>query len=74
MDRFHDRSLPLCDECDEPAVWVRRTQFAGSHSFCERHARCKEDFGQEDDSYFYWEALLSGDSEGDDLGRDTSTD
>ena len=63
MDRFHDRSLPLCDECDQPATWVRRTQFSGNHFFCTTHAEQKENFGQEDDSYFYWEKLTQPEGE-----------
>lgn len=25
--------------CDEPAAYIRHTQFAGSHPLCEKHAR-----------------------------------
>ncbi len=39
--------------CDEPAVWIRHTQFAGDHPFCEDHAKMEEDFGV-NDSYAYW--------------------
>jgi len=42
-----------CIECDELAVWVRHTQFAGDHPFCDEHAKQETDFG-EDDSYTYW--------------------
>jgi hypothetical protein len=42
-----------CLECDRPAVWIRHTQFAGDHPYCDTHARQEKDFG-EDDSYTYW--------------------
>lgn len=42
-----------CLECGEPAVWVRATQFAGDHPYCEKHAKEEKDFGC-DDSYAYW--------------------
>ena len=50
-----------CVMCDEPAVWVRHTQFAGEHPFCEHHAKMEEDFGV-NDSYAYW-SLTDGDNE-----------
>ena len=43
-----------CIECDEPAEWVRSTQFAGDHPYCERHAMKQSDFNDEPDSYSYW--------------------
>lgn len=43
-----------CMECSEPAVWVRSTQFAGDHPYCERHAEKQSDFEDEPDSYSYW--------------------
>lgn len=43
-------------DCDKPAHWVRHTQFAGSHPFCDAHAREQKDFGK-DDSYEFWEEL-----------------
>ncbi|MEK9175411.1 MAG: ASCH domain-containing protein [Patescibacteria group bacterium] len=43
-----------CDKCDEPAIWVRKTQFSGDHFFCDADAKVEKDFGQEDPSYFYW--------------------
>lgn len=45
-----------CDEtgCGSQADWVRCTQFSGDHFFCENHARLEANFGQRDDSYFYW--------------------
>ena len=42
-----------CVMCDEPAVWVRHTQFAGEHPYCEDHAKMEEDFGV-NDSYAFW--------------------
>ncbi len=47
----------LCDECDDPAVWVRKTQFSGNHHFCRKHAEAEENFGESDPSYFFWEKL-----------------
>lgn len=43
-----------CNVCDKPATWIRSTQFAGDHPFCSEHAKKEGDFGQSDDSYFYW--------------------
>lgn len=42
-----------CMMCDKPAEWIRSTQFAGDHPFCEEHALKESDFG-ENDSYTYW--------------------
>lgn len=39
--------------CDKPADWIRSTQFAGDHPFCEEHAKLEEDFNV-NDSYEYW--------------------
>lgn len=41
----------LC--CDENARWLRCTQFAGDHPFCDLHALMEEGFGT-NDSYEYW--------------------
>ncbi len=46
-----------CFECEAPAIWVRCTQFAGDHYFCDTCAKKEEDFGKEDDSYFVWEKI-----------------
>lgn len=46
-----------CDECKKKAVWVRRTQFAGNHRFCEECAKKESDFGISDSSYFFWEKI-----------------
>ena len=42
-----------CIMCDRDAVWVRSTQFAGDHPFCEEHAKAEEGFGV-NDSYEFW--------------------
>jgi endogenous inhibitor of DNA gyrase (YacG/DUF329 family) len=42
-----------CIVCGRPAVWVRSTQFAGDHPFCEEHAKQEDGFGV-NDSYEYW--------------------
>jgi hypothetical protein len=42
-----------CLMCDKPADWVRATQFAGNHPFCDKHARQERGFGLSD-SYEYW--------------------
>lgn len=45
-----------CFECDEPATWVRHTQFAGDHYYCDEHAHEEEDFGKKfgKDTDDYW--------------------
>jgi hypothetical protein len=45
------------DKCNSAAVWVRHTQFAGSHFFCDKHARAEKDFCV-NDSYQDWENLI----------------
>lgn len=45
-----------CLECNKTAVWVRHTQFAGDHPYCDVHAKEQTDFGQED-SYTFWENI-----------------
>jgi len=45
-----------CLDCEEPAVWIRHTQFAGSHPFCDKHAKEEEDFGVSD-SYEVWKNI-----------------
>ena len=52
-----------CLDCDQPAIWVRRTQFSGDHPFCDEHARKEKNFGKEDPSYFFWRRLTENDSE-----------
>ena len=42
-----------CMMCDKPAVWIRSTQFAGDHPFCDEHAKAEKGFG-ENDSYEFW--------------------
>lgn len=46
-----------CMCCDEDAQWVRYTQFAGDHYFCDLHGLMEEDFGQSD-TYAYWAAYF----------------
>ena len=46
-----------CIECDKPAKWVRSTQFAGKHPYCETHAELEPDFFEEDDDYQFWKEL-----------------
>lgn len=43
----------ICLECGSLAKYVRSTQFAGDHPYCEMHAKEESDFMQEDDST-YW--------------------
>lgn len=33
-----------CYWCDKPATWMRYTQFAGNHPFCDKHAEMETDF------------------------------
>ena len=47
-----------CIVCDKPATWIRYTQFAGDHPFCEEHARQESDF-DDSDSYLYWKELTN---------------
>ena len=42
-----------CMYCSKPAEWIRSTQFAGDHPFCEEHAKAEEGFGV-NDSYEFW--------------------
>ena len=41
-----------CYWCDKPATWMRYTQFAGNHPFCDKHAELETDFNDGD-----WENL-----------------
>ena len=41
-----------CYWCDKPATWMRYTQFAGNHPFCDMHAELETDFNDGD-----WENL-----------------
>jgi hypothetical protein len=49
-----------CFECGATPEWVRCTQFAGDHYFCDVHAKKEDDFG-DDDSYEFW-MKLDGDA------------
>jgi hypothetical protein len=44
----------ICFECSNTAEWVRSTQFAGEHPYCEEHARLESDFNDEPNSYTFW--------------------
>ena len=44
-----------CAVCGEPATWMRYTQFAGNHPFCDKHAELETDFGSDDAD---WEKLM----------------
>lgn len=48
--------MKKCDDCSLPAEWVRYTQFAGDHYFCDKHAKEQKDF-HENDSYMYWKLV-----------------
>ena len=43
-----------CVECDKPVQWIRCTQFAADHPYCDVHARQQTDFLVEDNSHFFW--------------------
>ena len=45
--------IERCLECGAKATWMRSTQFAGDHPYCEKHAKLEKDFG-ENDSYAFW--------------------
>ena len=45
-----------CIECEQPAVWIRSTQFAGDHPYCQEHAQEEADF-LINDSYTYWKEV-----------------
>lgn len=63
----HDR-VPFedtCLLCDTPAVWIRHTQFAGSHPFCDKHANLEKDF-KDENSDNYWENLKDDEEESED--------
>jgi hypothetical protein len=42
-----------CDLCGNPVKYIRCTQFAGKHYFCEHHAKQETDF-LKDDEGSYW--------------------
>jgi len=44
------------EDCTDNAVYIRHTQFAGSHPLCEKHASEDENF-LKTDSYQSWEKL-----------------
>lgn len=52
-----------CLDCESKATWIRYTQFAGNHPFCEEHAKTQDNFGKSDPSYYGWEALTPDNTE-----------
>jgi len=50
-------SSDTCDFCSRPSTWVRHTQFAGDHFFCDVHAMASPNFRMRDASYSEWEHL-----------------
>lgn len=42
-----------CILCDQPATWIRSSQFSGDHHYCLQHAQWQEDW-QLNDSYARW--------------------
>ena len=43
------------EPCDQPATFVRCTQFAGDHEYCDAHAHAQDDFQKEDSAdTFFW--------------------
>lgn len=58
-------SKETCMMCHRPAEWIRSTQFAGDHPFCDGHARLESGFG-ENDSYEYWIDLREEKNESED--------
>lgn len=61
-----------CIECNKKAEWIRSTQFAGDHPYCEEHAKLEKDFG-DDDSYKYWYKILKKVKNVDDAGTKTNS-
>jgi hypothetical protein len=51
-----------CMMCENDAVWMHHTQFAGSHPYCDSHARKEGDFGESHGSYQFWENLETGET------------
>jgi hypothetical protein len=49
----------ICCECKAVAVWVRHTQFAGDHPYCDIHAKAEKDFLAEDSTKM-WEKVIDG--------------
>jgi len=44
--------IKQCAVCEQSATWIRYTQFAGNHPFCEKHAMLESDFNDGD-----WEKI-----------------
>jgi hypothetical protein len=60
---MNNEYIPTCMMCDKPAVWIRSTQFAGDHPFCEEHAKAENGFGT-NDSYEFWYKVRKTDEQG----------
>lgn len=52
-----------CMICGKPATWIRSTQFAGDHPFCNEHAEEESDFNQNDSYAFWYEVVGDADDE-----------
>lgn len=46
------------ENCKNKISWIRHTQFAGSHPFCDSHAKLEKDF-KKSSSYLFWEKINS---------------
>jgi len=53
MTKLHPDEWQMCVMCDQPAQWIRHTQFAGNHPYCEQHALLEPDFLLEDTDTFW---------------------
>lgn len=48
-----------CGDCGGfPPIWVRQTQFAGNHYFCQMDAEKQKDFQSSHPSYYQWKKIL----------------
>lgn len=53
-----DEDELTCQECSNKAKWIRKTQFAGDHPFCELCVTLESDFFEGSDSNnVYWVEL-----------------
>jgi hypothetical protein len=56
-EKVIEEPTETCSMCETPADWVRCTQFAGNHFYCDLHAKLEKDFGKDDSSYFFWHKI-----------------
>lgn len=49
--------MKYCINCPKPTRFIRHTQFAGSHPYCEDCAKDEPDFMKDDEPYKDWEAI-----------------